>query len=169
MNSIPLREPSPTESPTVLVDAHVHAHGVFDAEQFFECAHANFRQARLGLAVPAAGTNVLLLAESAQQDFFTRMSHDVGRKGPWKINKTSENTSLVVVGKVLATLTLVAGRQIVTREGLEVLAIGTSETLPDNLPVEDVLHAVRQCGALAIVPDERSCTVMLEQLRRQLN
>jgi hypothetical protein len=47
---------------------------------------------------------------------------------------------------------LIAGRQIVCREGLEVLGLGTRATFPDGEPMRDVLQRVIALQAMAVVP-----------------
>jgi hypothetical protein len=49
-------------------------------------------------------------------------------------------------------LLVVAGRQIVTAEKLEVLALGTRDALPDGAPLPAVLGWCRQQEALAVLP-----------------
>jgi hypothetical protein len=51
-----------------------------------------------------------------------------------------------------APLVLIAGRQIVTAERLEVLALGTLGTFADGLPISTVLDQVADAGALAVLP-----------------
>lgn len=51
-------------------------------------------------------------------------------------------------GKLL--LSLVAGRQIVTREKLEVLGLGLEEIVPDDLPAEDAVEKVIAAGGLPV-------------------
>jgi hypothetical protein len=50
------------------------------------------------------------------------------------------------------TVIIVAGRQIVTAERLEVLAVGCVDEFPDGKPIRDVMCAVADCGALPVVP-----------------
>ena len=47
---------------------------------------------------------------------------------------------------------MIAGRQLVTRERLEVLALGTTAPLPEGEPIEATLAAVRDAGAAAVLP-----------------
>jgi hypothetical protein len=60
--------------------------------------------------------------------------------------------SLRLEAENAAPLVLIAGRQIVTAERLEVLALGTLETFVDGLPMRTVLDQVDDAGALAVLP-----------------
>ena len=51
-----------------------------------------------------------------------------------------------------AALVVIAGRQIATSEGLEVLALGTDEVFTDGLPLGDVVDQAREAGALPVIP-----------------
>ena len=50
------------------------------------------------------------------------------------------------------TIIIVAGRQIVTAEKLEVLALGTTSAFPDGQPIRAVMQSVTNGGAVAVIP-----------------
>ena len=47
---------------------------------------------------------------------------------------------------------VIAGRQIVSAERIEVLALGTRTQIPDGQPLAATIDAVRADGALAVLP-----------------
>src|SRR5436305_12247540 len=49
-------------------------------------------------------------------------------------------------------MVVVAGRQVRSREGMEVLGLATTEEFPDGLPFNDALARVRWSGALTVLP-----------------
>src|SRR4029077_15635911 len=134
----------------VLADAHVHFHRGFGRDAFLDGALCNFRRgaADLGLAGPL--TCCLLLTESAGVCFF-RMSQEEGGDGHWSFAPTAEPESLIV-RRGDDRLILIAGRQVVTREGLEALALATAEDFPDGLPLDETLDRIRAAGALPVLP-----------------
>jgi hypothetical protein len=140
----------------VLVDGHVHVHGCFDVARVFDAAADNFAAAARALA---AGDHdaVLCLAEMRGERFFdglrTRRTGRVwrGRHGFWEAEDAAEAETLVV-RRGGTRLSVVAGRQLVTRERLEVLALGTTAPLPEGEPMETTLAAVRDAGAAAVLP-----------------
>ncbi len=74
-----------------------------------------------------------------------------GRHGFWELEPNSEPETLAVrCGST--RLNVIAGRQLVTRERLEVLALGTTAPLRDGEPMEATLAAVRDVGAAAVLP-----------------
>jgi hypothetical protein len=144
----------------VLVDAHVHVHECFDIARVFDAAAVNFAAAARALAGARAASAydaVLCVVQSRGERFLdavrTGQADRVWRGGHgfWEIEPTCEPETLVVqCGS--ARLKLLAGRQIVTRERLEVLALGTTTPLPDGEPIETTLAAVRDTGAAAVLP-----------------
>lgn len=128
-----------------LVDSHVHFHPCFELQTFLDGALRNFRNA-------AAGTGYLLLTESAGAHWFRRWRDGWNAGGGWRFEPTVEEESLRAVNGAGECLILVAGRQIVARERLEILALGRELELPDGLPLREVLERVRESGALPVLP-----------------
>jgi hypothetical protein len=141
----------------VLVDGHVHVHGCFDVANVFDAAADNFAAAARALGSPDDHDAILCLAEMRGEGFFEavrarragRVWH--GRRGFWEAEETREPQALVV-RRGGTRLTVVAGRQLVTRERLEVLALGTTAPLPEGQPIETTFAAVRDAGAAAVLP-----------------
>lgn len=141
----------------VLVDAHVHVHECFDVARVFDAAAANFAAAAGALGGKRAHDGVLCLAECRGQRFLEgvreRRAARVwrGRHGFWEAEEGGERETLVV-RRGGTRLNLIAGRQLVTRERLEVLALGTTAPLAEGEPMETTLAAVRAAGAAAVLP-----------------
>ena len=144
---------SNTINPTALVDGHVHLHGCFEPTAFLAAAHANFeRRARLLGSTEWSG--VLLFTESASADWFGRLADgetDVQSKG-WRIQPLEEACSLLAEGPRGETLTLIAGRQIVAAERLEVLALGMRDKVADGGQLREVMRFVKRAGAICVLP-----------------
>jgi hypothetical protein len=132
-------------SSVALVDSHVHFHTCYDLPAFLNGALRNFRKAG------QTGTGYLLLTEPAGAHWFRRW-RDGLKTGDWRFEPTLEEESLRAVNGAGESLVLVAGRQIVARERLEVLALGKDLELPDELPLREVLERVRESGALPVLP-----------------
>ena len=141
----------------ILVDSHVHVHGCFDVASVFDAAADNFAAAASALAAGGTYDAVLCLAEMRGERFFdgvrTRRIGRVwrGRHGFWEADETAEPQTLAV-RRGGTRLGIVAGRQLVTRERLEVLALGTTATLPEGEPIDATLAAVRDARAAAVLP-----------------
>jgi len=139
----------------LLIDAHVHFHASFDRDAFLDAAALNFARgaAELGLTGPATGC--LMLAEAAASRWFLRWQRreDGVKFGAWDFEPTPEPAALVERRRADGEQMLViAGRQVRSREGLEVLGLATTEEFPDGLPFNDTLARVRWSGALTVIP-----------------
>ncbi|HEU4700621.1 MAG TPA: hypothetical protein VFS40_15660 [Gemmatimonadales bacterium] len=146
----------------VPVDAHVHYHACFDPLAFLEGARGHF--ARVGCVQrrgEATLLGILCFTESAGARGFASFAAcaaagaGTGPAGPtphgWRLTSTAEARALLAWRGPEAIL-LLAGRQIVTAEGLEVLALGCARELPDGRPLGKTVEAVRAADALAVLP-----------------
>ena len=140
---------------TLLIDSHVHFHACFERDSFFDAALRNFSQgaSELGIAGPFLGC--LMLAEAAGDRCFLRWSRgeDGAGFGAWGFEPTPDPAALIARRRADGErLLILSGRQVRSREGLEVLALATREEFPDGLPFHDALARVRWSGALTVLP-----------------
>lgn len=148
-----MNAPLKTWVPTfLLVDAHVHFHPGYDREAFFDGALANFQKGAADLGLPGPFTGCLLLTEMGDARWFRALLGGSDGQGAWRIERTAEVDSLIARRLSGERLVLVAGRQIATAEGLEVLALGRDAEIPDGLPLAEALRRVRESGALPVLP-----------------
>jgi hypothetical protein len=68
------------------------------------------------------------------------------------MEKTADETALQVRMKGSERLFLIAGRKIITKEDLEVLALCTLEDFPDHESLRDTVKRIDQSGAVPVVP-----------------
>jgi hypothetical protein len=133
-----------------LIDAHVHLHDCYPPARFLEHAADNFGRAAAEQGwSPMPGA--LLLTESAGVDWFGRLETGAAETGGWTVEPTAEPEALLA-RRDGRRLLLVSGRQVVAREGLEVLLLGTRATAPDRQPIRDVLAEGERLGALRVIP-----------------
>ncbi len=137
-----------------LVDAHVHFYPCYRREPFLDGALANFRRHGRRLRIETAAPSFLLLTEAAADHWFRelREAAAAGEAGRWTFRATADECSLVASRGEEAAIVVVAGRQIAAREGLEVLALGLDEDVPDGLPLRVTLVRVADAGAVPVIP-----------------
>lgn len=152
----------------ILLDAHVHVHAGFSLGAFFDAALRNAAAAQrvpAGAEAPAIG---LMLTESQGVDAFARWAESAARDvrddgggarqprdtGGWRFRKTAESNSLWAqrAGTPAAEILLIAGRQLVTGERLEMLALGCREAFAEELPLREARDAVLAAGGVPVVP-----------------
>lgn len=137
------------ETAGTLVDGHVHLHDIFEVGPFLRAAARNFARER-GRAGGRTGPDVLLLAESHGASGFERVAAHGG--GGIRVEATGEPETLSVAVDGETALYVVAGRQVVTRERLEVLALGTRAAIEDGDELVATIGRVVEAGAVAVLP-----------------
>lgn len=151
-----LETPPAARTRVLLVDAHVHIHDCFDVDKFFAHAFDNFRVEAGRSNHADAFDGMLLLTECAGVDRFGEL-HRIGipaapAGNTWNVSETNESVSLRLEGDDGRRLFVVSGRQIVTDERLEVLALGMRDTVADGQPIRAVIEKVQASGALCVLP-----------------
>jgi len=129
----------------VAVDAHVHLHG--DGESALRTAARNF-VAGCGF-MPDVG--ILMLTESEGANRFAELRSRAADRRNRAIEIAGDGCLWWMADPRLPLL-LVAGRQIVTAEGLEVLALGTEDILLDGSPVAEVVRWCLRRRAVPVLP-----------------
>jgi hypothetical protein len=145
----------------ILVDGHVHLYPSFDVEECLSCALLNFRNAFRFSSQKNPTIQVLLLTETEREIGFNhlheRAEPPATRAGSpdasgWALFRTREDASLIARWGQGDQIFLVAGQQVSTAEGLEVLSIGTREKIMPRLSVGDTIFSVREAGAIPVLP-----------------
>jgi hypothetical protein len=144
----------------ILVDAHVHLYDGFNLEAFFSAAYRNFEKEAKRSGHGDDFSGVLLLAETARENWFHQLSAFAagemlpgGREtGGWDFFRTDESCSLLGRSDDRGALFVVAGRQIVTLEGLEVLSLANTNLIQDGAPLDETVSEVRNAGGIPVIP-----------------
>lgn len=144
----------------LLVDAHVHIYDCFDLEKFFASAYANFKSAAKLLDHSNDFTGILLLAETSNENWFQKLSNYADGKAlpdgntteNWFFRHTDEINSLIAESEDSKSLILIAGRQIITTEGLEILALLTTGSFKDGAPIRNLIEVINEKGGLPVIP-----------------
>jgi len=154
MNTDTLQPDNPGHgSSPALIDAHVHLYDCHDYTTFFDAALRNFSNAAQSLSLPRDTPGVLMLTETAKDNAFQSLIDqpelDGGR---WKFTPNNDGLSITASIKGRDALTIIAGKQIVTQEGLEVLALGTNHNFTQGLDVRHTIEKASQCHGLPVLP-----------------
>ena len=147
----------------IYVDGHVHIYPEYDLGAFFRRG--------LQVAAKAGGPLLMLLVESYGHDYFkalTELSRGAATSGRVssaalpgiEIRPTSEAWSLAIPAACEgdAALFLIAGRQLVSSENLEVLVIGLSPDHPaaavpaGERSAVELIRGGLDAGAIAVLP-----------------
>jgi hypothetical protein len=157
---VPPLAPGPGGS-ALLVDAHVHLHACFDLPTFLNAAAANVRHASVRHGYGTAATGCLLLTEASDMDEFGRLRRlaeaGSGLTGAlsgteWSVRPTAEPGSILAHHASGPRLFIMAGRQIATTEGLEVLALLTTDRFDQPVDLPGGIAEVHAAGAIPVIP-----------------
>jgi hypothetical protein len=135
----------------LLIDGHVHIHGALQPGMVLTHAAANFLSATRRSGLDHA-IGVLALAELSGDEVFRRLASGDNPAG-WHVQPTHDGISLIAISdSAKPTLLIIAGRQLATHEGLEILALGTNADLPDGSPLATTVAAVLAENAVPVIP-----------------
>lgn len=144
----------------ICFDAHVHIHEISSIDRILESARGNF--VRLGPQDASRPTRpeafLLLLAETGYSEVFALLKEKAGSgryttPEGWHVAPTREAESLRVTRDDWAgRLFILAGRQMVTAERIEVLALATPVKIEDGLSLDQTVESVRRDEGLAVLP-----------------
>lgn len=138
------------------IDGHVHIYPAVPLASVFSAAYVNLRRAA-GAAATPPGLGVLLLADPSGVDGFGRLAA-LGPAGSrpaevagWAVETRREDALHFRHENSQARLAVLRGQQVVTREGLEVLATGAHGRLRDGDTLAATLAAVRSRGGWSTI------------------
>jgi len=153
-------EPNATEH-IWLIDSHVHLYRCFQPAEFLGAAYKNLHATANQLGYASNFSGLLLLTETGADEAFEQLR---GRSGQptdptdphwqgWRFDTiASDPGSLIAENPAGSRLWIIAGRQIITAEKLEVLALLTDSRFDDGQPLEKCLDMVRHHGAVPVLP-----------------
>lgn len=136
---------------TFLIDSHVHIYSHFDVAAFLNTAYRRMSQA-IAKTKNENATLVLMLTETAQDDAFDRLATGTLRPDGWTVQAFANDQSALRVRNGPRQLLLIAGRQIVTKERVEVLALGTVARFEDGQGLDEVLAHLLATRTSAVLP-----------------
>jgi hypothetical protein len=146
---------------TAIVDAHVHLHTCYRADELLDNAARNLSSVRASHATAPPWALYLLMAECQNDDCFGELRglalhDDPGRRSSlglvsWSVRPTAEDGSLLAT-EGARKLFIVAGRQVACREGLEVLVLGTTARFEDGRPIRELLRETEVLGVPRVIP-----------------
>ena len=139
----------------ILADAHVHIYDCFDLEQLLNSTLSNFQNHAHQQGHKENFIGLLLLTESSGDNYFQKLiatGKISDNQHNWTFKRTQEQISLIASNDNNQELILIAGRQIVTVEKLEVLALFTNQTIEDGLSLEATIRDIITAEGIPVLP-----------------
>lgn len=131
-----------------LADTHLHIYACHSPGTLLE---NGVRHLRAGLPGSSEMPCVFCLTETAADHWFDSLStsgHRLPEDASITLLEDGRSARLTWPG---TECWVIAGRQIVARERLEILALGTAETFEDGLPLDTSLERVLEADALPVL------------------
>lgn len=121
---------------TILMDGHVHLYPEYNLNQAFRLGTENMQKC-LQKSSPAASQNVVavwLLTERWDCNFFQKISAAPEKfsNGDMKLTPASEKLAVVLERKGFPKTYILPGRQLVSKDGLEILSLATDYFVKDR-------------------------------------
>ncbi|MFZ0456550.1 MAG: hypothetical protein WAM24_22565 [Ignavibacteriaceae bacterium] len=142
-------------SSLILIDSHVHIYDKFDIKRFFYCALKNFGKESKKLGHKCF-KGVLFLTETKNEDYFSKLEKNIFENELNGLSlikvKNNENSSIVYKTQDDNHLIIISGKQIITSENLEVLALGRTKNLDYGYTLKKSVEKINSLGALPIIP-----------------
>ncbi len=130
----------------IIADTHVHLYPCYNYARALDAALTN-----MGSYAPINYARLLFLTERHDCSFFEKLlSGNITIDG-WGHESVAQEL-LRLTNLAGLNLFLVAGRQIVTHEKLEVSALACNKLIPDGLSAEETVKMIIELGAVAVLP-----------------
>jgi hypothetical protein len=147
----------------IFIDSHVHIYDCFEVDLLLDSALSNFQTAASHHNTTGQPSfYVLLLTERENDNWFQRTLATVAARDQengsisenWCATKAEDPDSLMVFRRDSADnrMYVVAGRQVVTKEKIEVLSLYSQEGIRDGIPLAETVNTIEQQNSIAVLP-----------------
>ena len=131
---------------SIIADTHVHLYPCYDGAAALRTLSAN-----LGRHGGDAAVRLACLAERSDCDVIAQWADGSAPAPPGWTLTAPEAGALRAEGPAGAVVYLVAGRQIVTAERIEVLGLAMPDRVEDGRPAADTVAAVQAAGGVPVL------------------
>ena len=139
----------------ILIDSHVHIYDKYDIKRFFYYALLNFQKESNKLGFENF-TGVLFLTETKNENYFSKLNENYFKNelSELYLSKINSNESNSIVYKSLNNnyLIIISGKQIITSENLEVLALGCAKNLNYGETLKECIQKLNSLGVIPVIP-----------------
>ncbi len=130
---------------TSILDTHLHLYPEYDLSRAFN--QLLDRSAHFGPNV----SRIACLAERHDCQFFQALSRGEITLETFEIVNTRENEINLKRQSDQLSVCLLPGRQVITQENIEILALACPELIDDGQPALDVIYQINQLDRVAVV------------------
>ena len=123
------------------IDGHVHFYSSYSLAEFLLSAERNFD----------GQTGVLLMAQPNDLPAWSFVERQLSQvSADW--NWSKPDACSLQFKRRDTTLVMIAGRQVVTREGLEVLSLCADSVIPKSMSIQKTIEAISDAKGVPVIP-----------------
>lgn len=130
------------------IDTHVHVYHCYDPGTLLH--EANLNSNRSG-----PGANLILcLTESRGFNFFQNLKDQLKTDNSiagWSLSEIAKQPAILLRSDD-QNIIIVAGRQVITRQGLEVHALFSEQTYDDGQDIQFIIDQINESASIAVLP-----------------
>ena len=135
-------------------DSHVHFHRQFKIGEFFDSCFINLTK----ISDSDIENGILFFTEGWDEDYFNQLravqkitsSRDT--KTHYKVNDNKKNSFEVRWEEKGMTILVIQGYQVVSKEKIEVLSLGTKTRISDGASVEAIIMNIKELDGIPVLP-----------------
>ncbi len=140
---------------SILIDGHIHIHPHVVLDRMLDAAWSNFEGGGNKMFSTVPDSCVLMLAEGGKNNVFAelqdRAAGDGGADMGWQFRCTDEANSVLAVNGSRKII-IIAGRQLISREKLELLSLFCPDLIEDNrFSLAELAGLVTERGGLPLI------------------
>ena len=130
------------------IDTHVHVYHCYEPENFLSRAFTN------SVEIKDDSSLILCLTESRGFEFFQELKNRAATStalAGWLVSEIPGHPAVLLQNSE-KSIVIIAGNQIITKQGLEVLALFNDCSYEDGQDVQDTINEVNKNNGLAVLP-----------------
>jgi hypothetical protein len=142
----------------IVFDGHAHIYDCYELDAFFTAAFRNFKIAGEQLQTNSSISYFMLMAEATGVYYFKRLKemavNSENTPAFLRVERSEEAHALYVYHDDFPSMRLiiVAGRQLITKENLELLALMTDKEFDDGQELSATVKNVIETGGVPVCP-----------------
>jgi hypothetical protein len=135
-------------------DSHVHFHKQFNIGEFFDSCFINLTK----ISDSDIENGILFFTEGWNEDYFNQLrtvqkiTSSRDSKSNYKVNDNKKNSFEIRWEERGMTILAIQGYQVVSKEKIEVLSLGTKTRISDGASVEAIIMKIKELGGVPILP-----------------
>lgn len=138
----------------LFIDSHVHIHKSFNPNTFFQNVFNNFEKMANEHFNKSQWIGVLCLTEMQGVNFFSKICSEDNFLSAelFTINTTDERISIIVENNKKQRIVIIAGKQIISKEGIEVLALFSDDQFDEKIETSSLIKIINGKKGIPVLP-----------------